>query len=68
MIQKTHNTKRPHQGIEHLIPMTKYAKIAKKKKKISNYLLVPQRMITFAAPKERDSGSLLPVVLPAECM
>ena len=23
-----HNTKRPHQGIEHQMPMTKYAKIA----------------------------------------
>lgn len=23
-----YNTKRPHQGIEHQIPMTKYAKIA----------------------------------------
>ena len=25
-------------------------------------------MITFAAPKERDSDSPLPVVLPAECI
>ena len=37
-------------------------------KKNANYLPVPQRMITFAAAKERDTGSPLPVVLPAECM
>ena len=37
-------------------------------KKIENYLPVPQRMISFALPKERDSGSPMPIVLPAECM
>ena len=37
-------------------------------KKIANYLSVPQRMITFVAPKEWDSGFSLPVVLPADCM
>ena len=37
-------------------------------KKKANYLPVPQRMITFAAPNERDLGSPLPVVLPAGCM
>ena len=38
------------------------------KKIIANYLSVPQRMISFVALKERDFRSLLPVVLPAECM
>ena len=37
-------------------------------KKIANYLPVPQRMISFVAPKEREFRSPLPVVLPAECM
>ena len=37
-------------------------------KKIANYLPVPQRMISFAVLKERDSGSPLTVVLPAGCM
>ena len=38
------------------------------KKIIANYLSVPQRMISFALPKDRDAGSPLPIVLPAECM
>lgn len=47
-----YNTKRPHQGIEHQIPMTKYAKTQHDEKNVTNYLPVPQRMITFASPKE----------------